>query len=88
MRDDKYCLLFRIADFRNTRSIDSKIRAYLFEDVLTEENYIEKRQSRLKIEGSGRLFMVWPQIACHIIDKNSPLYRMGPREFAEKKCVK
>ncbi|CAG9812260.1 unnamed protein product [Chironomus riparius] len=83
LRDDKYCLLFRIADFRHTRSIDSKIRAYLFEDVLTEENYIEKRQSRLKIEESGRLFMLWPQIACHIIDKNSPLYRMGPRDFAE-----
>lgn len=85
-RDDKFCLLFRVADFRQTRSIDSKIRAYLFEDAITREGEkVAKRQKRLKIEDSGRTFMVWPQTICHVIDENSPFYAYGPMDFADRR---
>jgi potassium inwardly-rectifying channel subfamily J len=83
-RDEKFCLLFRVADFRQTRSIDSKIRAYLFEEGRTKEGEsIGKRQKRLKIEASGRVFMIWPQTVCHVIDETSPLYGYGPMDFED-----
>ncbi|KAG5668214.1 hypothetical protein PVAND_016162 [Polypedilum vanderplanki] len=83
-RDGKFCLLFRVADFRQTRSIDSKIRAYLFEEARTKEGeYLGKRQQRLKIQDSGRVFMIWPQTVCHVIDENSPLYKYGPMDFID-----
>jgi hypothetical protein len=87
-RDDKFCLLIRVADFRHTRSIDSKVRCYLFEEATTVEGeYVGKRQKRLKIEGSGRVFMIWPQTVCHVIDENSPLYGYGPMDFADGRLV-
>lgn len=36
-RDSKLCLFFRVADFKEAHSIDTKIRAYLFRDRLTSE---------------------------------------------------
>lgn len=85
-RDGKLCLFFRVADFRGTRSIDSKVRAYLFEDVVTDEGeVIEKRQKRLKIEESGRVFMIWPQTVCHVIDEKSPFYGVDEVEMRERR---
>lgn len=85
-RDGKLCLVFRVADFKQAHSIDSKIRAYLFEEKITHEGErIGKSQQRLKLENNGRVFLIWPQTLCHYIDKTSPFYDMSARDLIQKR---
>lgn len=85
-RDGKLCLIFRVADFRQEHSIDSKIRAYLFEEkITTEGERVGKSQQRLKLENNGRVFLIWPQTVCHYIDKTSPFYDMSARDLIQKR---
>ncbi|CRK99848.1 CLUMA_CG013151, isoform A, partial [Clunio marinus] len=84
-RDGKLCLIFRAADFKQDHSIDSKIRAYLFEDKITAEGErTGKNQQRLKLENNGRVFLIWPQTVCHYIDETSPFYDMSARDLIQK----
>lgn len=84
-RDGRLCLIFRVADFKQDHSIDSKIRAYLFEDKITHEGErVSKSQQRLKLENNGRVFLIWPQTVCHLIDKTSPFYDMSARDLIQK----
>lgn len=84
-RDGKLCLIFRTADFKQDHSIDSKIRAYLFEDKITAEGErAGKNQQRLKLESNGRVFLIWPQTVCHYIDKESPFYDMSARDLIQR----
>lgn len=85
-RDGKLCLIIRAADFKQAHSIDSKIRAYLFEEKITlEGERTGKSQQRLKLENNGRVFLIWPQTVCHIIDSSSPFYNMSARDLIEKR---
>lgn len=85
-RDGILCLIFRVADFRQAHSIDSKIRAYLFEEKITEEGErVSKSQQRLKLESNGRVFLIWPQTVCHQIDKTSPFYDLSARDLIQKR---
>lgn len=78
--------MFRVADFKQAHSIDSKIRAYLFEEKITDEGErIGKSQQRLKLENNGRVFLIWPQTLCHFIDKTSPFYDMSARDLIQKR---
>lgn len=84
-RDGQMCLIFRVADFMQEHSIDSKIRAYLFEEKITlEGERIKKSQQRLKLENNGRVFLIWPNTVCHPIDKSSPFYDMSAKDLVEK----
>lgn len=85
-RDVKLYLIFRVADFKQDHSIDSKIRAYLFEEKITAEGErAGKSQKRIKIEENGRLFLIWPQTVCHLIDKTSPFYNMSAEDLLERR---
>lgn len=85
-RDSRMCLVFRVADFKQEHSIDSKIRAYLFEEKITHEGErVGKSQERLKLENNGRVFLIWPQTVCHFIDKSSPFYDMSAKDLIEKR---
>lgn len=85
-RDSKLCLLFRVADFKQAHAIDTKIRAYLFEEkVTTEGERIGKNQQRIELDNNGRIFLIWPQIVCHYIDKSSPFYDMSAKDLIEKR---
>lgn len=85
-RDGILCLVFRVADFKQAHSIDSKIRAYLFEEKITGEGErVSKSQQRLKLENNGRVFLIWPQTVCHLIDKTSPFYDMSARDLIQKR---
>lgn len=85
-RDGKLCIVFRVADFKQTQSIDSKLRAYLFEEKITlEGERAGKTQLRLKLENNGRVFLIWPQTVCHYIDKTSPFYDMSARDLLQRK---
>lgn len=85
-RDGKFCLLFRVADFKQAQAIDSKVRAYLFEEKITAEGErAGKIQTRLKLENNGRVLLIWPQTVCHFIDHTSPFYDMSARDLIEKR---
>jgi potassium inwardly-rectifying channel subfamily J, other len=67
-------------------SIDTKLRAYLFEEKITlEGEKTGKSQQRLKLENNGRVFLIWPQTVCHVIDKNSPFFDMSARDLIQRR---
>lgn len=85
-RDRKLCLIFRVADYKQEHSIDTKLRAYLFEEKITGEGErAGKIQQRLKLENNGRLFLIWPQTVCHYIDESSPFYDMSANDLLERR---
>jgi potassium inwardly-rectifying channel subfamily J len=85
-RDTKLCLLFRVCDFNKAHLINTKIRAYLFEEKITVEGeHVGKSQQRLKLENNGKAFLIWPQIVCHFIDETSPFYDMSAKDLIERR---
>ncbi|KAL8173537.1 UNVERIFIED_CONTAM: hypothetical protein K2H54_005587 [Gekko kuhli] len=80
-RDEKLCLMFRIGDLRDSHMVDAKIRAKLIKSRQTKEGeFIPLEQSELNLgydTGEDRLFLVEPQIICHIINDLSPFWEMS-----------
>lgn len=80
-RDEKLCLMFRIGDLRDSHMVDAKIRAKLIKSRQTKEGeFIPLEQSELNLgydTGEDRLFLVEPQIICHIINDASPFWEMS-----------
>nr|DBA15745.1 TPA: hypothetical protein GDO54_003213 [Pyxicephalus adspersus] len=84
-RDERLCLMFRIGDLRDSHMVDAKIRAKLIKSRQTfEGEFLPLEQSEINLgyeTGEDRLFLVEPQVICHVIDENSPFYEMGPQEL-------
>ncbi|XP_044312222.1 G protein-activated inward rectifier potassium channel 4-like isoform X2 [Varanus komodoensis] len=80
-RDEKLCLMFRIGDLRDSHMVDAKIRAKLIKSRQTKEGeFIPLEQSELNLgydTGEDRLFLVEPQIICHVINELSPFWEMS-----------
>ncbi|XP_068099338.1 G protein-activated inward rectifier potassium channel 3-like [Hyperolius riggenbachi] len=87
-RDERLCLMFRIGDLRDSHMVDAKIRAKLIKSRQTYEGeFLPLEQSEINLgyeTGEDRLFLVEPQVICHVIDDNSPFYEMGPQELARE----
>ncbi|KAM9298808.1 G protein-activated inward rectifier potassium channel 3-like [Gastrophryne carolinensis] len=84
-RDERLCLMFRIGDLRDSHMVDAKIRAKLIKSRQTfEGEFLPLEQSEINLgyeTGEDRLFLVEPQVICHVIDENSPFWEMGPQEL-------
>ncbi|NXJ79264.1 KCNJ5 protein, partial [Trogon melanurus] len=80
-RDEKLCLMFRVGDLRDSHMVDAKIRAKLIKSRQTAEGeFIPLEQSELNLgydTGEDRLFLVEPQIICHVINCHSPFWDMS-----------
>ncbi|NXK07977.1 KCNJ5 protein, partial [Herpetotheres cachinnans] len=80
-RDEKLCLMFRVGDLRDSHMVDAKIRAKLIKSRQTAEGeFIPLEQSELNLgydTGEDRLFLVEPQIICHVINHHSPFWDMS-----------
>jgi hypothetical protein len=77
-------LLFRVCDFKQTQSINTKVRAFLFETNSSEEGESDgKVQQRLTLENNGRILLYIPTTICHFINSKSPLYNMTPMQLAD-----
>ncbi|XP_031455496.1 G protein-activated inward rectifier potassium channel 4-like [Phasianus colchicus] len=80
-RDEKLCLMFRIGDLRESHMVDAKIRAKLIKSRQTKEGeFIPLEQSELNLgydTGEDRLFLVEPQIICHVINQHSPFWDLS-----------
>ncbi|NXE78890.1 KCNJ5 protein, partial [Cochlearius cochlearius] len=85
-RDEQLCLMFRVGDLRESHMVDAKIRAKLIKSRQTAEGeFIPLEQSELNLgydTGEDRLFLVEPQIICHVINRRSPFWDMS----AESLC--
>ncbi|KAG8429207.1 hypothetical protein GDO86_012127 [Hymenochirus boettgeri] len=84
-RDERLCLMFRIGDLRDSHMVDAKIRAKLIKSRQTYEGeFLPLEQSEINLgyeSGEDRLFLVEPQVICHVIDENSPFWEMGPQQL-------
>ncbi|KAM4704492.1 G protein-activated inward rectifier potassium channel 3-like isoform 2-T2 [Rhinophrynus dorsalis] len=84
-RDERLCLMFRIGDLRDSHMVDAKIRAKLIKSRQTYEGeFLPLEQSEINLgyeTGEDRLFLVEPQVICHVIDENSPFWEMGPLQL-------
>ncbi|XP_073511678.1 G protein-activated inward rectifier potassium channel 3-like [Phyllobates terribilis] len=84
-RDEKLCLMFRIGDLRDSHMVDAKIRAKLIKSRQTcEGEFLPLEQSEINLgydTGEDRLFLVEPQVICHLIDHHSPFWEMGPQQL-------
>ncbi|CAM9817147.1 unnamed protein product [Bubo scandiacus] len=80
-RDEKLCLMFRVGDLRESHMVDAKIRAKLIKSRQTAEGeFIPLEQSELNLgydTGEDRLFLVEPQIICHVINRRSPFWDLS-----------
>ncbi|NWH56471.1 KCNJ5 protein, partial [Geococcyx californianus] len=80
-RDEKLCLMFRVGDLRESHMVDAKIRAKLIKSRRTAEGeFIPLEQSELNLgydTGEDRLFLVEPQIICHVINSRSPFWDLS-----------
>ncbi|XP_069460966.1 G protein-activated inward rectifier potassium channel 4-like isoform X2 [Ambystoma mexicanum] len=84
-RDERLCLMFRIGDLRDSHMVDAKIRAKLIKSrQTTEGEFLPLEQSEINLgyeTGEDRLFLVEPQVICHVIDENSPFWELGPKQL-------
>ncbi|XP_070580077.1 G protein-activated inward rectifier potassium channel 3-like [Ptychodera flava] len=84
-RDGKLCLMIQLADMRHSHLFEAHIRAKLIKHRETEEGeIIPLYQYDLNMgydQGLDRIFLVWPLVLEHVIDKNSPLYEMSATDL-------
>lgn len=52
-----------------------------------EGEVLRQFQHTLKLENNGRLFLIFPQTVCHVIDSSSPLYDLSAKDLLEKKYL-
>jgi hypothetical protein len=80
-RDGKLCLMFRVGNLRKSLLVEATIRMlYIAERRTNEKEYIplEQRSMTLDLGGdSEKILLVTPQIVCHPIDQESPLYELS-----------
>ncbi|XP_038065820.1 G protein-activated inward rectifier potassium channel 3-like [Patiria miniata] len=86
-RDGKLCLMFRVADIRNSHLFGTVIRAKLVRPRITQEEECIPLQS-YPIDvgastGEDNLLLVWPLIICHVIDEKSPMYKYSYYDLLE-----
>lgn len=92
-RDGKLCLMFRVGDIRKSQIVDASIRMQLFRKWKTTEGKdIPFHQEDLKVcydwqnpdnDLRNQLFLLLPMLIIHVIDENSPFYKLTPEELRE-----
>lgn len=83
-RDDRLCLMFRVADLRDSQLIECHIQVEMFYTRETNEGELPYFHERLSIgngiserEETYYTFMIIPKTIAHVIDEDSPLYAMS-----------
>lgn len=82
VRDAKLCLMFRVGDVRDrSQIIGAKISALIILKKCTDEGeiipYYHLPLSVQFDEIKDELFLIWPAIIVHVIDKTSPFYQVS-----------
>lgn len=82
-RDEQLCLVFRVGDMRKSRLLNIKVAAFVLKtsdkDVFVDSN--EQIHLNTVIEGCESTFFLWPLSVIHVIDENSPLYKISAADL-------
>ncbi|XP_027198442.2 uncharacterized protein LOC113792718 [Dermatophagoides pteronyssinus] len=89
-RDGQMCLMFRVGDLRDrSHIIGTKISAQLIRKKMTNEGeiipYFHQKLSVKFDEIDDEVFLIWPAIIVHVIDENSPFYKMNVDDMTREK---
>ncbi|KAK7077093.1 Inward rectifier potassium channel activity protein [Halocaridina rubra] len=89
LRDGQLCLMFRVGDMRKTFIIGASVFAQVIRKRTTQEGeVIPYHQYDVKVgsdDGSDNLFFIWPMTIVHVIDENSPFYKMSAVDLMSEK---
>jgi len=91
MRNGYLCLVFRVGNMRSSQLLEAHLRANFVSKVYTKEGEgINFHQEELKVgtqlDGEeDRSMLLWPTTYTHKIDKDSPLWKLGPKELLSAK---
>lgn len=91
VRDGKMCLMFRVGDVRKSQILEAVVRVYLFRKRKTREGIeLPFYQQKLPVGidwscdenllEDSTIFLILPLTIVHVIDENSPLYEMRPKD--------
>ena len=86
-QDDKVCFTLRIGDLRRKSPIvEGHIRLQMIRHHITMEGcFIPYKFFDMDVGheiGIDRVFLVWPVLITHVIDKNSPLYDISKQDLS------
>ena len=89
-RDGKLVMLFRVGDIRDDSFIvGTQISAKLIRRRITKEGemFHDVEQFNITPDSSNEtcIFLIWPITVVHVIDKESPFWRMSAPEMASDK---
>ncbi|XP_039452748.1 ATP-sensitive inward rectifier potassium channel 8-like [Culex pipiens pallens] len=85
-RDGRLCFVFRICDTKHQHAIETKINVVMLQSHRSlEGEIIEKYERHMSLENNGRVLLFWPVTVCHVIDAQSPLYDLTPKDLLESK---
>ena len=81
--------IFRVIDFKESNLVNCNVKAVLIRDHVTKEGEFipfYNRSLTLNIEETAcsNLFLAWPVNVIHVIDSQSPLFGLTPRELQEE----
>ncbi|XP_078383470.1 G protein-activated inward rectifier potassium channel 3-like isoform X1 [Oculina patagonica] len=91
VRDGKMCLMFRVGDVRKSQILEAVVRVHLFRKRTTREGIeLPFYQQKLPVGidwsceenllEDSTLFLILPLTIVHVIDENSPLFEMHPKD--------
>ncbi|XP_013401886.1 G protein-activated inward rectifier potassium channel 3-like [Lingula anatina] len=84
-RDGQLCLLFRVGDMRKSHIVEAHVRAAMIKKKLSKEGEVMPlHQFDINLgfdAGLDRLFLVWPLIVTHVIDENSPFWKISAEDL-------
>ncbi|XP_050419775.1 G protein-activated inward rectifier potassium channel 3-like [Adelges cooleyi] len=89
-RDGQLCFMFRVGDMREkSQLIGATIRArYIRSRVTAEGETLSPHVSYLKVsvdDYDEQVFLMWPMVAVHRIDRESPFYGMSAADLLHER---
>nr|XP_026491003.1 inward rectifier potassium channel 4-like [Vanessa tameamea] len=83
VRNEKFCLIFRVGDMRKSRILYIEPKAYVLRfnsdyNVLDDSEQIELK---LDIDECESTFFLWPVTVVHVVDESSPFYGLSAADL-------
>lgn len=89
LRDGQMTLQCRVGDMRKSHIVEAHVRMYLIKKRVTLEGEILPLHTYdMNVgfdKGVDRLFLIWPLVVEHIIDEQSPLYKINRADLAQQR---
>ncbi|XP_047512499.1 G protein-activated inward rectifier potassium channel 4-like [Pieris napi] len=83
LRNDKFCLIFRVGDMRKSRILNIKPQAYVirFQTEHKQMNISDQIELNVDVDECEQTFFLWPITVVHWIDEKSPFYKLSAADL-------